>query len=657
MAALSRSVVLALATLACAPSQAAVALAGIFGDHMVMQRGAPIRVWGTATAGESVRVALGSVARTTRAGRDGRWQTMLPARSAGGPYELAVTGASNTVHLRDVLIGDVWLCSGQSNMEWTLAQSQDAAAEIAAADLPLIRHVKVAHRASVVPLHDIEPAPWQAGSPQTAGEFSAVAYHFARRLQRDIGVPIGLVNMSWGGSHIETWTSARTALTDPDLAPSMQSMPSDPARYGESMHAHQLASVRRWQGELPAWAGATPPDWQDAGLDDSAWPELNAPQVWEEQGLPEFDGTLWYRRSVELTAAQAAGTATLHLGMIDDCDETWVNGRFVGKACGWDLPRRYELPTGTLRAGRNLIAVRVLDTGGGGGFHGKAPMQLDTAAGSLPLQGRWKAGVEAPLAKSAPGLNDWPTLLFNGMAQPLVPLRIRGVIWYQGESNVGRAARYAGAFSRLIADWRAHWGQPSLPFYYVQLASFLQLANNTLEGSRWAELRDAQRQMLELAGTGMVVTTDVGDANDIHPRDKRPVGERLALLALRRTYGHSGLEDSGPVWRGSRMASGGRIELSFDHAAGLAARGGGASVQGFAVAGADHRFVAAQARIEGHHVIVWSDAVSEPRAVRYGWVDNPEQSNLVNAAGLPASPFRTDRWSQLSEGARYGDGR
>lgn len=654
----------ALCALACTAAVAEVRLAGIFGEHMVLQREAPIPVWGTAPAGETVQVALHGRTRSARAGADGRWAVQLPAVPAGGPYTLRVK-AGNTLVLNDVLVGDVWLCSGQSNMEWTLAQAQDAAAELAAATHPTIRHVKVAHRASLTPQADIEPATWQPSTPASAGQFSAVAYFFAVQLQRQLGasaVPIGLVNASWGGSHIETWTSRSAALADPVLSRVVRDMPGDDASFVKLHAQRERAAIRRWQGGLPLPEGdalaAVKSTWSAAALDDAAWPTLNAPLVWEEQGLPAFDGTLWYRRQVELTPEQAAGAAQLHLGLIDDCDETWVNGQRIGGLCQWDAPRRYTVPAGVLQAGRNVIAVRVVDTGGGGGFHGEpAAMHLDTAAASLPLHGPWKARVEAPLIKTGPGFNDLPTLLFNGMLQPLTPMRLRGVLWYQGESNVPRAARYAQDFQRLITDWRAQWRQPALPFLYVQLAAYLPLERNTLQGSAWAELRDAQSQALTLPATGMVVATDVGDANDIHPRHKRPVGERLAALALRQVHGRKGVVASGPRYRSLQLLAEGRIALRFDELGhtqdgGLAVRGGGRSPAGFAVAGADQRFVPAQARIEDRRVVVWSPQVAAPVAVRYGWVDNPEQATLTNRAGLPASPFRTDRWPLLTEGVQ-----
>jgi sialate O-acetylesterase len=340
--------------------------------------------------------------------------------------------------------------------------------------------------------------------------------------------------------------------------------------------------------------------------------------------------------------------------MIDDCDETYVNGRRVGGLCGWDTPRRYALPAGLLKPGKNMLAVRVTDTGGGGGFHGeRSAMRLQWGADSIALAGSWKARMEKLMDKGQPGPNDLPMLSFNAMVSPLTDFPIRGVIWYQGESNVPRAAQYVQTFPLLIADWRAQWQQLRLPFYFVQLASFLSLEKNTLAGSPWAELRDAQRQTAKLAGTGMVVATDVGNANDIHPRNKQAIGLRLALQALKGEYGKMNIVANGPIYRALRL-HGSQLELSFSElGGGLVAAGSDGVLRGFTVADDGRQFQPAQARIQGNKVIVSHPDMSHPVAVRYGWVDNPEQSNLFNRNGLPASPFRTDDWPWLTDGVKY----
>jgi sialate O-acetylesterase len=653
----------ALAGAAALAQPAAARLAGVFGDHMVLQRDAPIRIWGWAPAGSSVRVGFRGHAQATQADARGRWQLQLPAAPAGGPHELTLQGA---VALRDVLVGDVWLCTGQSNMEWPLSLASDGSEAIAASDLPLIRHVQIAKHAALQPQDDLPAVTWQVSSPATAGAFSAVGFHFARRLQRDQKVPIGLVNLAWGGTHIETWTRREALAEDPAFAPLLRGLPDTPAAWAGWQQARTQRVLDRWQPGLPA-AGAAQEDadparWAHPDFNDARWPTLRVPQAWEQQGLDGLDGVVWYRREITLDEAQARTAATLHLGTIDDCDETWVNGQRVGDTakanCAWDQPRHYTLPAGSLHAGRNVIAVRVTDTGGGGGFYGAADaVNLQLAEARLPLAGSWQARVERGPVSAAPTANDLPSLLHNGMVQPLVPMRIKGALWYQGESNVPRAQQYIASFQRLITDLRRQWGQGAFPFYFVQLASFLPLANNSLAASPWAELRDAQRQALALPNTGMVVATDVGDAKDIHPRNKRAVGERLAYHALKAS-GLPAPGPDGPVFKGMTLR-GAEAWLRFTlgrtpgGANGLRTDTPGAALRGFAIAGADGRFVPAQARIQGARVRVWSPQVPQPVAVRFGWVDNPEQSNLFDRNGLPASPFRSDAGAWATQGSLY----
>lgn len=630
-------------------ASAAPQLAAIFGDGMVLQREQPLTLWGRAEPGEALQIDLAGRRARATAGPDGRFRVTLRAAPAGGPHELRVRGRGEQV-LRDVWLGDVWLASGQSNMEWSVKDAADAAREIAAADWPQIRHIKVARQASLRPESDIKPAAWSAARPVAVGAFSAVGYYFAREIHRATGVPIGIVNASWGGTHIETWTSPRAAAADPDLAPLLRRMPTDAAAFAAEHRRRQWAIVQQWQ-QTPAPETRTDAQWADPALDDAAWRTLQVPQVWEEQGLDGFDGHVWYRHSIELSAEQAAGAAELQLGAVDDCDETWLNGQRIGGLCEWDQPRRHAVPAGLLRPGRNVIAVKVTDGLGAGGFHGDAArVRLLTATGELPLAGVWKARVAAPIERAEALANDLPTLAFNGMLQPLQGLGLRGVIWYQGESNVERAARYGAAFRGLISDWRRHFERPQLPFHFVQLASFRPLAENTLAGSRWAELRDAQRQALSLPHTGMAVALDIGDADDIHPRNKQEAGRRLALLALRDAYGKT-VVDRGPRLR-SAVPRGDHLELSFQAPHGLAVRGGG-TLQGFAVAEGDGPFHAAEAQLVGSLVRLRSAAVPRPTVARYGWFDNAGMANLTGRDGLPAEPFRTDRRPGLTDGQRF----
>ena len=640
----------ALLSLACAQALAEVRLPQVFGEHMLLQRQQAIPVWGWAQPGERVRVQLHRQSATTTANAQGRWQLRLQPEAAGGPYTLRVQG-ENRIEFKDVLLGDLWLASGQSNMEWSLAQSANAEREIAHSNLPKMRHLKIPKSVAFAPQDDLAPAQWKAASAHNSGEFSAAAFFFARKLLRETGVPIGIVNASWGGTNVETWISRSALATLPEMQ--LDAMPLDaPAarlRYTQKMDA----VVRAWQHSAVDESGAAS-QWKKADYDDQHWVTLKAPQYWEEQGLPDFDGVVWYRRDVYLNDAQVAQSAVLELGTVDDCDDSYVNGKRVGSICQWDAPRRYALPAGLLHPGRNVIAVRVTDNGGGGGFYGDAAaLKLRLGDEALALSGVWKARVESYLDKGDPPPNDLPSLLFNAMVNPLIGLPLKGVIWYQGESNVPRAQQYAQTFPLLIQDWRTQWNRPKLPFYFVQLASFLPLEKNRLMGSDWAELRDAQSRTLKLPGTGMVVATDIGDAQSIHPLNKQDVGLRLALLALKNDYGKKNLVASGPVYRSMRVR-GAQVEIVFSEVGrGLAIAKGAQALQGFTLADASQQFLPAQARIQGHKVIVSRPGMEHPVAVRFGWVDNPQQNNLVNRNGLPASPFRSDDWPGLTDGVKY----
>ncbi|HEX5686129.1 MAG TPA: sialate O-acetylesterase [Ideonella sp.] len=635
-----------------ATAQAEVRLANVFSEHMVLQRDRPLRLWGSATPGQTLSVEFAGRKWSAKVGVDGRWSVQLPALPAGGPHRLLVRG-DQTVVLNDVLIGDVWLLGGQSNMEWVLAETDTAAQEIASPQNPQLRHLRVPHRASVKPEAEIAPASWVVAEPGKVGEFSAVGYHFARQMQAVQGVPIGLINTAWGGSMLETWVRRDAALQDPDLAPAVRALPADNASFGAALRERALARVTAWQQGLPL-DSAEAPGWSTAADIDGNWPSLPAPGNWEAHGLHDVDGIVWLRKHVELSAAQASGAAQLHLAQVDDCDEVWVNGQRVGGQCGWQQPRRYALPAGLLRTGANWIAVRVTDQAGGGGFHGDAAaMRLDTAAGAVPLAGAWKARVEQVTASPLPAANDAPTLGHNGLVAPLQGLSVRGVLWYQGEENSGRAAAYADGFKRLIQDWRGQFGDPKLPFLFVQLAAWFPLADNRPDGNGWAELRASQASALALPHTGMATAIDIGDAVDIHPRNKRTVGQRLARLAMHE-LGLRAAPASGPRFIG-HVARGGELELRFDSTAGgLRTARAGEPLRGFYVAGIDRRWAPAQARFDGDRIVLNSPSVPAPVAARYAWVNNPSEANVIGGDGLPLPPLRTDDWPLESAGRRYG---
>ncbi len=631
-------------------------LPAFFGDHMVLQRQQPISVWGWANPGEKVTVMLERVSATARADKGGRWRVQLPAQEAGGPYTLTVKG-NTTLTLNDVWMGDVWLCSGQSNMEWTVAQSMNPAEEIAAANYPTIRHFKVKRTVASLPQDDVQGSGWNPATPEHVGQFTGVGYFFARHLQKELNVPIGLLNASWGGTHVETWTSREVFAGDPEFGGMIARINGG---FIDSVKRARDDAFNRMLQDLQEQIARNSDmqQWSAAAYAASDWTAIKVPGYWEQQKLPGLDGVVWVRSGFELTAAQT-GAATLHLGRIDDMDITWVNGIKVGESDQHSVVRKYSLPAGLLKPGINTIAIRIEDTGGNGGFSGKSDeLYIAFADGSrVSLAGTWKHRVEKigpTAAAGAMGPNEFPTLLFNGMVHPLIPYGIKGAIWYQGESNAGRAFQYRKAFPLMINDWRRRWGQGDFPFYFVQLATFFAgSGGNKNSGNEWAELREAQTLTLSLPQTGMAVTTDVGNPTDIHPANKQEVGRRLALQALQKTYGQTNLLASGPVLQ-KAVFDNNRAVLQFNHAgSGLTTTDRYGYLYGFEIAGSDQQWHFARAWIEGNTVVVQSDKVSAPVAVRYNWTDNAEAGNLFNKEGLPAAPFRTDNWKRSTEGKRF----
>lgn len=620
-----------------------VKLPRIFSSNMVLQQGIEIPVWGWANPGERVTVSLGKSTASVRTGRDGKWKVKLPGSSYGGPYTMTVSGR-NTIVFENVMIGEVWIASGQSNMEWQLSQSKNAAEEIAGASYPEIRLFQVPRAVAQVPQEDISSGEWRVCSPETAAGFSAVAYFFGRDLHKTRNVPIGLIQSAWGGTVAETWISPETIENDPDFAEPLKRLRSMDM---EDYQQEQLQRLKQlFGGEIPKedkGFNNGKPVWSAIDLDDGDWKTLVVPKYWEEQGYAQIDGIGWYRKEILLTEEQSNSNVTLHLGKIDDSDITWINGIEIGKTEGlYDKDRIYTIDAKHLRPGKNMLVVRVNDTGGNGGIWGDPENQfLAIGSEKVDISGDWKFRIaRATLSSVNIGPNSYPTLLFNGMISPVVPYAIRGAIWYQGESNAGRARQYQQIFPALIRDWRKHWGQGDYPFLYVSLANYMQPEEIPGE-SNWAELREAQTMTLSLPNTGMALAIDIGEANDIHPRNKQDVGLRLALNARKIAYGMD-VVHSGPIFESAAYHNGKAVITFSQTGSGLTARDRYGYVKGFAVAGNDGKFHWAKAAIISHNQVeVWSDQVSQPAAVRYGWADNPDDINLYNREGLPANPFRT----------------
>ena len=638
----SSVIVLAAAVVTAAhASRAEVRLPRLLADGAILQRDAPAAVYGWADEGEAVVVYLDGepVARTRAAG--GRWRVAIAPRPAGGPHELAVEG-ENTIVVRDLWFGDVWVASGQSNMELPMARvSGRYAAEVAAADYPLIREFDVPRGYVFAgPREDFADGAWVASSPDTVGGFSAVGWFFARALHERYGVPVGIISSNYGGTTAEGWMSEKALAEFPHYLEVARRY-RDASRVEEALAADREAA-RAWHDALERRdAGlAAEPGWHAAELDDAGWEHVQVPASLEAMGAGADNGVFWFRRDVELPPAAAGEAAALELGRIVDADTAWVNGVEVGATTYQYPPRRYRIPAGILRAGANTLAVRLISQYGQGGFVTDKPYELRIGGETINLEGDWRyrlGAASGPLPPQRFIEHRQPHGFYNAMLAPLLGTPIKGVIWYQGESNVERAAEYRRLFPAMIRDWRANWGQGDFPFVFVQLANHLPAADVPGD-SEWAELRDAQLAALCEPNTAMAVAIDLGDWNDIHPENKKDVGERLALAARKLAYGEDELVASGPMPAGLERADGALV-LRFAHTGGgLVARGGG--LREFDIAGEDGAWRRGEARIQDDTVVVRHGDVSRPVSVRYAWADNPADANLYNADGLPASPFR-----------------
>jgi sialate O-acetylesterase len=635
-------------------TQAQVRLPRIFADHIVLQQNQPIRVWGWASSGEKVSVFLNNQKAATLATKDGNWMVSLPAQEAGGPYVLMVKGR-NQIILNDVMIGEVWLCSGQSNMEFNLKSSLFGNAEIAKSDNPQIRQFKVSNRMSAIPLEDLDGGNWQISSPETSGDFSAVAYYYAKKLSAELNVTIGIINASWGGTFIESWMSY----------PSLHSLP-DYSSY------HELTPV-----ELENWFTLTEKkydqifsslgivnrdsiredslNWRKQEFDDSKWLTAQLPQRFDYDLLPRFDGVVWFRREITIPEEFAKKGLTIQLGRVDDYDITYINGEKVGSTMGVSSHREYQIMPEKLKVGKNLIAIRVLDYWERGGFLDQASeFKITSGNWEQSLAGEWKMNIGNMSFMWIRTPNVHPNLLFNGMLNPIRQYSFKGVIWYQGENNVLFAKQYRQVLPELIKDWRTNFSNGDFPFYLVQLPNMNSINSNSQHGgSDWADLRESQTAALKLPNTGMVVTIDLGDSTNVHPKDKTELARRLALLTLKNTYGQQLGEVASPMIQESRIEAN-KVELRFSNIeSGLIAHDKYGYVKGIEIAGSDQKFHYAKAIIDGERVIVSSEKVPNPVAVRYAWSSNPSDANLYNKEGFPAAPFRTDNWPLPTDDSRY----
>lgn len=622
-----------------------IRLPKIITDSMVLQRNNKINIWGWASAGEKITVNFNNKKYKTTASPDGNWQIELPKMKAGGPYTMQISGKNNIL-LKDILVGDVWLVAGQSNMVHQMdIHDVTYAEDIAKANYPGIRHFKIPTATNLGgPSKDLNGGSWQAAVGEDVRPFSAVAYFFARKLYNKYKVPIGLINASVGGTPIEAWISEQGFKNFPEIIKTIK----------QNQDTAYISSLTKGK---PSGLNLTPPQPADKGLTGAKpwyavdftpkdWRSITIPGYWEDQGIKDLNGVVWYRKEIDIPQSMVGKDAKLFMGRIVDADRVYINGKEVGNTTYQYPQRRYKVPANLLKAGKNIFVIRVSNSGGKGGFVPDKPYYIFTGKDTIDLKGYWQYKVGEVFVPRPPstfpgpgGINaqNEPTALYNAMVAPYKNFPIKGILWYQGESNTGRSAQYADLMKALILDWREKFNGAGLPFIYAQLPNFMEVSYLPTESS-WAATREAQLKALSLPNTAMTVNIELGEWNDIHPDNKKDVGERMALAAQKLAYGGN-IVYSGPIYQ-NHTIDGNKISISFSHIGSGLVTHDGEPLSEFSIAGEDKKFVWAKAKIEGDKVIVWSEEVPNPKFVRYAWADNPENPNLYNKEGLPASPFR-----------------
>lgn len=629
-------------------SAAQVKLPRLIRDSMVLQRDTKFNVWGWASKDEKISIKFNGRTYKTKTGADGKWLVVMGPQKAGGPFTMEINGR-NKIRLRDILVGDVWICSGQSNMVHQMnIHDVTYAKDIAEANYPQIRHFWIPTLTSLEgPKVDLPTGFWKSAVGDDVRPFSAVAYFFARALYEKYHIPIGLINSSVGGTPIEAWTSEEGLKEFPALEATIQK--NKDTAYINGLSRRPIGNNSGRMPPPPSDKGLTgPKPWYDVTYVPKEWHRINIPGYWEDQGIRDLNGVVWYRKEILIPASMTGKPARVFLGRIVDADVLYINGKQVGNT-GYQYPqRRYTIPADLLKAGNNIFVVKVTNTFGKGGFVPDKPYYIYAGNDTVDLKGYWEYKVGEVFEPRTGGFGgggginaqNQPAALYNAMVAPLINYTIKGFLWYQGEANTNKADEYAKLQPAQILDWRNKWKQGDLPFLFVQLPGFMDM-NYLPSESQWAALRESQLKSLSVPNTGMAVAIDIGEWNDIHPDDKKDVGDRLALAAEKIAYNEN-IIYSGPIYQ-STSVEGNKITISFNHiGSGLVTNDGEEPAQ-FAIAGADKRFVWAKAKIEGDKVIVWSERVTEPLYVRYAWADNPDGANLFNKEGLPASPFRTDQ--------------
>jgi len=626
-------------------SIAQITLPSIISDGMILQRDVPLKIWGWASPGEQVVLQFNGSKFRAITGTDERWIITLPPVKAGGPYRMEFS-AKNHVVLNNVLFGDVWLCAGQSNMVHQLKiHNITYAKDIASANFSQIRQFWVPTATNITgPSKNLPASQWKAATRENIGDFSAVAYFFARKISGEQKIPVGIINSSVGGTTIEAWTGAEGLKNIAEYQGVIE-------RNKDTAQVNRINNLARTTQSRPVAmvdkGFSEQVKWFDQAYLPKGWRNFYLPGYWEDQGIRDLDGVVWFRKEIEVPAQMTGVPAFFQLGRIVDADQLYVNGVLVGST-GYQYPqRRYTVAAGVLKPGKNILVIRVENSGGKGGFVPDKPYSISANHQVIDLKGEWQYKVGAvfrPGWRNAPFPIEeqaQPAALFNAMIAPITLYGLKGVLWYQGESNIGNAKAYKNLLPGLIENWRKQFNNSNLPFYYVQLPNYGDMRYSPGE-SAWALVREAALKTLQLPHTGMAVTIDLGEWNDIHPDNKKDVGERLALIAQRWNYGQKNLVFSGPIYTSSKIEEN-RIILNFDHTGSGLKTIDGEPLSQFEIAGADKKFIWAYAEIKGNQVVVQSPQISQPLYVRYAWADNPVNPNLYNKENLPASPFRTDQ--------------
>ena len=619
-----------------------VKMPGIFSDNMVIQRDIPVKIWGWADAGEKVSISYNGQKLTAKADKNGVWSITLKPMKFGGPFDMVIK-AKNEIILKNTLIGDVWICGGQSNIEFPVNQLENASDEISSANFPGIRLFTVPKQISEKPLENIDDAKWEVCSPATISSFSAVGYFFGKNLCNHLNVPVGLISSNWGGTNIETWTGLDAMEQFDEYKQSIEEMKKKDFSKIEK-NLSKLQAI--WNKKIETDDSGKIQKWFLPETNFSGWKDMKLPQFWEKAGLPDVDGVVWFKMEFELTSKETLNDIKISLGKIRDADQTYLNGELVGETYNYTAMRNYSVAAKFLKPGKNILVIRVINYGWEGGFWGDAKDMYVDVNGfkkSLAIDWKYKLGISLPSPFVVLEPNKYPSMLYNSMISPLTSFGIKGVIWYQGETNVNNAFKYRNLLSGMINDWRKHWDEGNFPFLIVQLPNYDAIGNG--DGGDWPLLRESQAiAVAQVPNTGMAITIDVGESKNIHPKNKLDVGYRLYLVARKIAYNEN-LVYSGPTYKSMKI-EGNKIEIEFDNiGSGLYVKDKYGYINGFCIAGDDKKFHWAKAYIDGNRAVVHNDTIQNPVAVRYAWLNDPSDINLYNKEMLPAAPFRTDLWN------------